>query len=264
MISIAILIILIIACLVYINSYTHHGEEYSVPDIKGIKIDQAKIKLEENHMSIEIYDSIYYDLAKPGEILEQTPKAGHKVKAGRKIYVTICATKPEQIKMPNITDISFRQAINLLQASGLKVGNIKYEASRYENLVLYQELNGRKIVTGEKINKGTAIDLIVGRSGSTRTSIPNLIGLTLQEANIRLTELALNTGAVLYDASIISKIDSANAKVWQQSPELSPSREVSLGSLVDIWLTTDSAKIQINTLKTLEELEEKAYTIDVE
>lgn len=264
MASIVILTIGLVACLLYLNKYTRHGEEYSVPDIKGLKIDQAKIKLEENHMNIEIYDSLYLNVAKPGEILEQMPKEGHKVKEGRKIYVTICATKPEQIKMPNVTDISFRQAVNLLQASGLKVGNIKYESSRYENLVLYQERNGRKITVGEKINKGDYVDLVVGRNGSTRASIPNLVGLTLHDANTRLLEAALSVGAVLYDETIINKTDSLNAKIWRQSPEGSSPKGASLGSLVDIWLTANISKINTNANEILEDLEDEDYTIDVE
>jgi eukaryotic-like serine/threonine-protein kinase len=105
------------------------------------------------------------------------------------------------------------------------------------------QLNSEIIRPGQKLPKGSNIDLIIGRTqGNTSTQVPDLKGLTLFEAEQYITDALLNSGVVMYDNSIVSGTDSLEARVWRQRPNPRNTSSVQLGSFIDLWLTTDSLK----------------------
>ncbi len=227
-----------------IRVYTNHGESFPVPNLAGMSIEQAEQLLEEKNLTYEISDSTYLDSAEPGSVIGQVPVAGHYVKEDRTIFVSICATAPEQVAMPKLTDISFRQAVNLMQASGLNVGLVEYVPSEFSNLVLGQKINGQDIESGVLVNKGSRIDLMIGKtSNGEKTVVPNLFGETLNQARGEIASLFLNLGAIIYDATIQTKEDSLAAKVWQQRPSYSSYDNVELGASIDVWLTIDEQRL---------------------
>src|SRR5690349_1366983 len=70
----------------YLDSYTHHGESISVPDLRGMKRDKLAAFVSDKHLRYSIVDSIF-ELDRPPEvILEQDPAPDSKVKEGRTIY----------------------------------------------------------------------------------------------------------------------------------------------------------------------------------
>jgi beta-lactam-binding protein with PASTA domain len=166
------------------------------------------------------------------------------VKQNRTIFLTINSTQPEIVTLPQLTDISFRQAQVLIENSGLQVGNISYQPSEYDNLVLSVQIDSTDIEPGKQLAKGTRIDLIVGRQqGNKTTPLPGLIGLAVDEAQSTLTSAMLNTGVVIYDETVISSEDSLSARVWRQRPDPRVTQNILLGSSVDLWVTVDQLKI---------------------
>ncbi len=245
LIAIFITVIGVMVSLYMLDDYTNHGETYTVPKLEGMAQDDAEKVLNEHRMVYVLSDSLYSEIATPGTIIDQQPKAGQQVKEGRKIFITICALAPEQIEMPRLTDISFRQAMNLLKLSGLHVGEISYEASQYPGLVLEQKFNGVSISPGVKISKGESIDFIIGKRGAGEfTVVPNLIGEEQLAASQQLSTMQLNVGAIIYDETVVTKEDSLMAKVWQQRPTPNSNKQIRTGMLVDMWLTVDSTKVK--------------------
>ncbi len=182
--------------------------------------------------------------AAPGVIVDQLPEAGSRVKEDRTIFLTINSTQPEQVTLPQLTDISFRQAQALVENSGLEIGNISYRPSEYNDLVLEIQKDSVELFAGQKLPKGASIDLIVGRKqGNLVTDLPNLLGLTIPEAKQSLTDAMLNTGVIIYDETILSAEDSTNAMVWKQQPNPRVAATATLGSSVDLWVTVDQLKI---------------------
>ena len=45
--------------LAWLDSYTHHGESYAVPNVCGMQLEDAKQLLRENHLDLEIVDYKY-------------------------------------------------------------------------------------------------------------------------------------------------------------------------------------------------------------
>jgi beta-lactam-binding protein with PASTA domain len=155
--------------------------------------------------------------------------------------------------MPKLTDISFRQAVNIMQTLGLNVGRIEYVPSEFSNLVLAQRINGEVIAPNEMVNKGSRVDLTIGKtSNGEKTVVPNLVGSTLVQAKGEIASLFLNVGAVIYDETIGTQEDSLAAKVWKQRPTHTSYDEVEQGASIDLWLTIDETKIVTDTDLELE------------
>lgn len=247
------LILVVIALLLYatlllLNVYTHHGKSLQVPDFMGLSENDVKEVAKENKLRYTIIDSMFIPDAVPGTIIAQHPHIGDKVKQRRTIYLTISAISPEKVMVPIIVDISLRNAQSQLENVGLRLGKVEYRPSEFLNLVLEKRLNGEPFPDDTMLNKGTEVDLIVGKGLSNeRTSVPNLFGMKLGDARNTLYTISLNLGALVYDRSVINANDSLNAQVWKQNPENNPENYIELGTSIDLWLTVDREKIDVNT-----------------
>lgn len=242
--ALAIVIICIIITLQGLKIYTRHGLSNPVPDFSGMSPEMAMNVAKQNDLRIKIIDSVFIDEAAPGVIVDQVPETGHGVKKGRTVFLTVNSIGPEIVTLPQLTDISFRQAKVLVENSGLNIGEIIYKPSEYNDLVLDVTINLASLSTGQKLPKGTSVDLIVGRESSNMSAaLPNLTGMTLEQAKKELTDAMLNTGVVIYDESVLSSEDSLNARVWRQHPNPKITGTATVGSYVDLWVTTDQLKI---------------------
>ena len=248
-ISVIIVVAIVVIVLQQLKSYTHHGESYPVPDFTGLTIDEIEATAQQAKLKYEIIDSMHFDEANPGTVVEQVPEPGFRVKKNRIVFLTINSTVPEMVVLPKLTDISFRQALGLMENCGLKPGKITYQPSEYNNLVLNVEQDSKVLKQNDIVQKGSSIDMVIGsNSGIQDTPLPNLTGMTYDEAESVLTSYMLNTGSLIYDGTIISSEDTLAAIIWKQYPG-NNIKLVSLGTSIDLWLTLDSVKISQLTLK---------------
>ena len=224
--------------------YTRHGQENPVPDFRGLTYEQAGHSAGAHRLRVEISDSLYMENAAPGTVIKQYPEPGFKVKNNRTILLTINSAVPENVFAPKMTDISFRQAKALIENCGLTLGKISYKPSEFDNLVLEAYSGPVRITAGDKLVKGSAVDLVVGKaSGDFQTPLPDLLGYpTLQAVQI-LNNTMLNAGAVVYDETVVTKNDTLRSVVWKQQPDPKVVPYVELGSSVDLWVTTDTLKV---------------------
>jgi beta-lactam-binding protein with PASTA domain len=242
--AIGITILLIVLNMFALRIYTDHGNIIEVPDLRGKTLTEVSKIMNRIDLRYHISDSVYSHETTPGTILDQFPKPGMKVKGNRVVDLILCAISQEMIPMPQLTDISYRQAVNIIEVSGLISGNIEYKQSEFPNLVLEQKVNGRPVAIGEMIPKGTKIDLVLGSESDGETSeVPTLFGKNLAEVRMILGEAFLNVGEINYDDSI-SEDQKVKAFVWKQSPDPANVFEVLHGTAIDIWLTTDPAKLE--------------------
>lgn len=244
--TIAVVAAIVIVSVVFIalNIYTNHGESFPLPDFKKKTMEEVKELANENDLTLEVTDSVYQDNWPKATVVKQNPKAGFHVKKGRTVFLTLNATNPEKVKMPNVVGVSHRQAKAMLNSSGLKIGKLEHVPDIAVNNVLKQKINGGEIKPGTMIPKGTAIDLVLGQGLSNqRSQIPKLISLPLGKAKTKILQAAMNLGEIKYDNSVENKEDSAKAVVWQQYPPFEKNKNIRLGSYIDLWLTTDSTKL---------------------
>lgn len=255
--AIGIFIFLIVLNMFFLRIYTNHGNSVEIPELKGKTSNEVAAILDDLDLRFQIGDSVYSKETAPGTVLDQYPKAGMKVKENRIIFITLCALSQEMIAMPQLTDISYRQAINLIESNGLIAGNIEYQPSEFPNLVLEQKVDGKRIGVGEKIAKGSVVDLVLGSDSNGEASeVPTLFGRNLAEARLTIGEAFLNVGTINWDESIITEEQKNKALIWKQTPDPAEIFEVARGTAIDIWLTLDPTKLQA---KTQEEEPENSF-----
>jgi beta-lactam-binding protein with PASTA domain len=236
--------------LIWMNFYTRHGQARAVPDFVGLTMEQTAKLAKKSRLRYQVIDSIYTTAVPRGCIAEQNPKPGFKVKKWRNIALTINAFHPEMVAMPNLVDLPKRQAISLIESSGLEVGLLKYRPDLSIDVVIDQQYNGMKIHEGDSLQKGSVIDLVLGKGLSNqRTSVPDLLGMKLDPAKNKILVSSLNLGTFVYDNTIKKGTDTLNAFVYKQNPEFKNDATLQLGSAIYLWLTVDSAKLKADSTR---------------
>jgi len=240
----AVIILLVTATMIGLRIYTQHGQAFPVPDLVELTEKEVQEKINAMKLQYRVIDSAYIPSQRPGSVIDQVPEPGFKVKEGRTLLLTMNARTPEQVLLPKLRDISFRQAQVLIENRGLNLGNIRYKPSEYNDLVLRVFHDSSEIFQGKILEKGSRIDLEIGRvAGSEKTDVPDLIGLSREDAKLILTDAMLNMGVIMYDASVASPEDSLHARIWKQRPNPRLSPDTEMGTSVDIWVTMDEEKI---------------------
>ena len=218
----------------WLNSYTHHGESITVPDVRGLSEEKLARFIEDKHLRYKIVDSLFEDSKTPGTVIEQDPKPDSKVKENRTIYLTVNSSRPPKVKMPDLVDVSFRQAEAILQTFGLRVGQTIYRPDLAKNAVLAQLFKGHTISPNTEVYKGSAIDLVLGDGlGNSEVPVPNLVTLTRGEAMFVLKGSSLNIGTITFDPGVKNEED---AKVYRQFPVAGSNATIKQGEAVDIFL----------------------------
>ncbi len=175
-------------------AYTKHGHGITVPDITRMPLDEAAAILESRGLRHELAAKRSNEAFPPDFVIDQTPNAGMIVKPNRKIYITINTTSTPTVVVPEVQNLSLRNATIQLQNSGLQVGNVTYESSRFRNSVLRQS-----IPSGRRVDQNTTIDLIVGDGlGSVMVRLPDVTNMHLTDAQNTLREAGLRVGSIQF------------------------------------------------------------------
>jgi eukaryotic-like serine/threonine-protein kinase len=248
--AIVIIVGAVLLLLIWMNFYTRHGQARPVPNFVGLTMEQTVNLAKKSRLRYQVIDSIYTTAVPLGCIAEQNPKPGFKVKKWRNIVLTINAFHPEMVAMPNLVDLPKRQAILLIESSGLEIGLLKYRPDLSIDVVIDQQYNGKTIHEKDSLQKGSVIDLILGKGLSNqRTPVPYLLGMKLDPAKNKILISSLNLGTFVYDNTIKKGADTINAFVYKQNPEFKNDATLQLGSAIYLWLTVDPAKLKTDTTR---------------
>lgn len=215
--------------------YTKHGEGLNVPALKGLSIAQAVSKLEELGLRYEV-DSVYIMDKPPGIVTDQDPEANTFVKDNRTIYLTINTNQAPNVKFPEIEFKTLREAVSIIESYGLKLGDTIYKPDVSRDVVLEATFGGQSIRFGEVIPKGSRINFVLGNGeGREDIELPNLMGLTIDEAKFPLNQSKLKIGTITYDGEIT---DTANAIIISQFPVPADTvTRIKIGTPINITLS---------------------------
>jgi len=215
---------------------TQHGKSFPVPNLTGMTIEEAKVVAKENHLRLEVADSVFMPQRTRGTIVRQNPSPNAQVKNGRRVLLTMNSRSPRKVVAPDVVGFSLRQAKAVLQSQELTIGRLRYIPDIATNNVLRQSYKGRSLDGNLKIDAGSAIDLDLGLSETgAHTIIPTLTGLSAEAAKDLLLDNSLNI-SLNFDKSITSYTDSLSARVYRQMPSPSSSNIWPLGTRVEVYL----------------------------
>lgn len=163
LIAVAIVAVLGYLFMHWLTFTTDHGNEITVPDLRKLSEQQVEEKLDEMNLDYVLLDSVDYRKDFPKHsVVEQDPIAGSKVKEDRKIYIKINSSGFTTVRIPNLIEKTYRQAVPTLKALGLEEGTITYKPYLGKDMVLEMHLNGKKLNPGDKVFKSSKIDLVLG------------------------------------------------------------------------------------------------------
>ncbi|MFL2628514.1 MAG: PASTA domain-containing protein [Candidatus Marisimplicoccus sp.] len=159
------IMVFIIFYLVFVSVkfYTKHDRYIEVPSLSGLSIDDANKILKKKKLKSEVLDSSKYFSERPvNSILSQIPDGGEFVKKNRKIYLNVNPSDYQKVSIPDIIQITKRNAESILNALGFEVSSFEYIDNIGKDMVLEVLYNGEKMNVGDAVSRGAKLELILG------------------------------------------------------------------------------------------------------
>jgi beta-lactam-binding protein with PASTA domain len=187
------------------------GRQVTVPDIRGLREDDAGALLRESGLKNEVLGEEFSMEYPESTVSTQNPPAGQVVKQGRKI-VTMMSKGGEFRDVPYCVGKPLRTARIILERSGLIVGNIsRVSKSRgYPEEVLSTEpLPGSKVVRGSLVN-------ILVNEGTRRAKMlmPDLRRKSYLAVKMKLEQL----GLFVQESSLDERFNPLRSRVVLHAP----------------------------------------------
>lgn len=239
-------IVLLLVVIGLLQAYTRHGDAYVVPDLEGMMYDRLYENEATKVFHFLVTDSVYDNSLLPGSVIKQNPSAGSKAKEGRTVYLTVVSYTPKMSIMPELKDLTVRQAVTTLRTNGLKIRRLLFTPYFAGNSVLGQYFEGDTLLAGTEILEGSEIDLLAGLGDNLSSRVPFVVGLTRDEARGSLQMASLNAGREYY----VEEANPLHSRVYRQYPVwndiLFPGDSVTLYFRSDLTFDFDSLLISTN------------------
>ena len=160
---IAVIMLFILSPLLIGYVYTVYFDslpETTVPDVTGLTLEAARVKLESGQLSARVAGTVFEIKKAEGTIVSQRPEAGRTAKVGRVVNLMISSGR-EKVNVPNLIGRTLAQADAILTPAQLQIGDIRFEQSPTlpEGTILAQEP-----LSGEQAEMGGRVDLLVATS----------------------------------------------------------------------------------------------------
>ncbi|MCG0274667.1 MAG: Stk1 family PASTA domain-containing Ser/Thr kinase [Thermosediminibacteraceae bacterium] len=208
--------------------------EVVLPNVVGDSEEEAIRKLQEKNLKAEVIDRVFSD-APVGQVIDQEPKGGTKVKINHPPIALIVSKGPKMAEVPSLIGKTEVEARNLIESSNFEVGKVDKEYSEEYPQGIVIEQNPRE---GLQLPEGTKINFVVSLGPKIKKiNTPLLIGKDLEEAKKELEKNNLTLGNIDFKPS--------NAKkntVIDQTPK--PGAEVKEGSSVNLVVSSGPPEVK--------------------
>lgn len=207
--------------------------EINVPRLIGYTEEEVERELKELGLKAEVVERVY-DNAPMGEVIDQDPKPGEKIKANHPPIKLTVSRGPETNQVPALIGVDEQNARAMIYNDGFEVGSTTPEFSdKYpKGVVMYQTPKA-----GLSMPKGTKINLTISRGPEqTEQPVPVLIGRSLTEAEEILRKYKLKVKKVKSKPS-----DAPENTVIDQSPRTG---ELPEGGGIELVVSSGPIKIR--------------------
>jgi beta-lactam-binding protein with PASTA domain len=208
-------------------------KEVSVLDVTGMTVEEATTKMDEIGLLLEVDKEVSSSDYGEGLIVSQDPLSGMIVKTGKTVKVNI-SKGMEEGTVPNVIGKTLSDAVFLLENYGYNKGGVSEEYSEMPiGVIIKQSPKG-----GEKVEAGTSISMVVSLGEEIyTTTVPNMIGLDVDQAKTALEREGLALGNIDYAPNN----DFPMNLVIGQS--VSPGESVDSGTPIDLTISAGPDEI---------------------
>lgn len=198
--------------------------DIKVPSIEGDEIVTALEKITRAGLNLKITELSFDNTFPRNAVISQDPAEGDMLKRGRDVRVVI-SKGAQEIEMPDLRDMTLRQAKNIIHARGVPTPSIiKIHSPLADGTVIAQ-----LPPAGDRVREISRIEFLVSKGSAPELLIlSDYRGITLEKAADKILAAGLKLGRVRYveqDASF------AEGVLKQEPPPgktVAPGDEVSL------------------------------------
>jgi serine/threonine-protein kinase len=209
--------------------YISFGAKTSVPDVRNMNYAEAVIKLKKANLdAVKSFSVQYLPDVPPDRVIDQIPAPLSVVKPGRSIALIVNRTDKPTFPMPDLTGRTEGEARQELERIGIVVSEVQNQM--VSDPVRDGRIQSQSVPPGVIIRTGSPVSLIVGRleqepAGLLRVVVPDVAGLSIDQARSSLGRSGLSVGRIRYEPSallvpdtVISQNPKANALVQSGQP----------------------------------------------
>lgn len=144
------------------------------------------------------------------------------------LLLNLLTNHGKHIEVPDLTNMSYSQAYALAKEKGLRVDVVD---SVYIRRMKKGAVFTQNPKAGANVKKGRRIQLTINSVHSKKLSMPNLIGLSVRQANAELSAKGLNLGKLIY----VNDIATNNViKQLYNNREIRAGRNINSDSDIDL------------------------------
>ncbi len=220
-----------------------------VPDLVGLTLAEAESAIADADLQVGAVD-IADDAAPLDTVLSQDPAADSEIDQGAAVNL-IVSSGPSNVEVPQVKDLPEADAVAAITDAGLVVASTEQKTNATVPA-------GNAVKTdpaaGETVAPGTPVTLTVSR-GPKQAVVPDLVGLTLAEAESAIADAGLQVGAVDI-ADDAAPLDT----VLSQDP--AADSEIDQGAAVNLIVSSGPSNVEVPQVKDLPEADAVAAITD--
>lgn len=196
----------------------------TMPSLIGSTEDDARETVEQERLFLARVDEVPHPSAPRGVVVWQDPPAGVVVPQGTPVRFSV-SSGPQRVPVPDVAGYDMAIAIMLIESAGLTVRSIdSVQTAAPKNVTV-----NTRPPAGTPRLPGLGVTLMVS-VGAPTISVPDLTGLTVEEAEAILEEAGLVLGTFWRETSSAQE----PGRIFSQSPE--PETLMAPGTPVNVVL----------------------------
>ncbi len=185
--------------------YIAQGSSRVVPDVTNMDYESAEQRLRQSGFeAIKSYHVKYLSNVDSNLVISQTPLAGLEVKPGRNVYLVVNRRDKPSFPMPDFVgrpEFDARQA-----AARMNIVLNDVQLSTVTNAEDNGKVLSQSITAQTMVQAGASASIIVGKYevssvGIRKVVLPDVLGMSLDQAQQMLTEAGLKPGKVVIEHS---------------------------------------------------------------
>lgn len=153
-------------------------EKVKLPSVVGLSQEEATKELQDLGFKVKAIEEESEE--ESGKVIKMSPEAGTALEKGNLVEIRVSAGT-QKTKVPNIRGESLKDAEQILEENGLKLGNTTEE---YSDTVDKGEIISQDISAGDEVAKGTLVGVVVSKGSKDEelVRVPYLENKSIEEA----------------------------------------------------------------------------------
>ncbi len=193
-----------------------------IPNVMNLNEKDAVKYLKEAGLKVKVNHSRKEDA--PADVVYiQFPKAGQEVKVNRTIQIWV--NSGEGVKVPEIIGLELLEARSILQGENIQIERIDYQPSneKYNTIIGVYPKVGTKLDVNQKITL-----LVSSQKVADSSTVPNLIGLDLNDAKVLLGQIGLSVGRISHSEDATLPINTIMSTNPAAGSKITPNQKINL------------------------------------